>query len=307
MLVMDMGRRLCVDDLAFSPDGRSLAAACEAGAFFWHTVADAARAAHHTGSRFANKVRFAADGRWLFVGCYDLWRIEPATWTGEVAYLWAGYNMQFDAAPGVPYLLASQCVGSGGTDTRLALWRADDITPAGKVWEQSFPGYTRFPPQFLAGGDRFVRIEYVPMATMPFSTLRLRTYDTATGAALGAQVGLEGYPYEALVAPDGRSIALRGTNHITVAPLGPDGGSTVVLRGDGRKHFTGMAFHPSSRFLAATNNDHTVKLLDTATGTEARTFTWQLDRMRSVCFSPDGTLAAAGNDKGKVVVWDVDL
>ncbi|MBX9581170.1 MAG: WD40 domain-containing protein [Gemmataceae bacterium] len=29
-------------------------------------------------------------------------------------------------------------------------------------------------------------------------------------------------------------------------------------------------------------------------------------RLRSVAFSPDGTLCAAGSDTGKVVVWDFD-
>jgi WD40 repeat protein len=74
-----------------------------------------------------------------------------------------------------------------------------------------------------------------------------------------------------------------------------------------KQHFTAIAFHPSGRFLAATSNDATVKLYDTSTWSVAKTFTWNIGRMRSIAFSPDGTLAAAGSDTGKVVVWDVDL
>jgi WD40 repeat protein len=80
-----------------------------------------------------------------------------------------------------------------------------------------------------------------------------------------------------------------------------------TLRSDGKKHFTGVAFHPSGKYLAATSNDETVKLYDTATWEVARTFTWQIGKMRSIAFSPDGTLAAAGSDKGQVIVWDVDV
>jgi WD40 repeat protein len=80
-----------------------------------------------------------------------------------------------------------------------------------------------------------------------------------------------------------------------------------TVRSDGKKHFTGVAFHPSGKYLAATSNDETVRLFDTTTWQVARTFTWDIGKMRSICFSPDGTLAAAGSDTGKVVVWDVDL
>jgi WD40 repeat protein len=50
-----------------------------------------------------------------------------------------------------------------------------------------------------------------------------------------------------------------------------------------------------------------VKLYDTNTWELAHTLTWKVGRMRSIAFSPDGALAAAGGDKGQVVVWDVDV
>ncbi|MBP3958935.1 WD40 repeat domain-containing protein [Gemmata sp. G18] len=79
------------------------------------------------------------------------------------------------------------------------------------------------------------------------------------------------------------------------------------VRSDTRRHFTGAAFHPSGKYLAATSNDTTVKLYDTTAWKVAHAFTWDIGRVRSVTFSPDGTLAAAGSDTGKVVVWDVDI
>jgi WD40 repeat protein len=113
----------------------------------------------------------------------------------------------------------------------------------------------------------------------------------------------------------------------TALALSPDGTRAVVLSemslfvyttnklkaapqkvlNDNRKHFTGLAFHPSGRYLAATSNDATVKLYDTTTWEVARAFTWDIGRMRSITFSPDGALAAAGSESGQVVVWDVDL
>jgi WD40 repeat protein len=83
--------------------------------------------------------------------------------------------------------------------------------------------------------------------------------------------------------------------------------SAHLLTSPDKKHFTSLAFHPSGRFLAATSNDATVKLYDTSNWSLATTYTWDIGRMRSVAFSPDGLLAAAGSDTGRVVVWDVDV
>ncbi len=50
-----------------------------------------------------------------------------------------------------------------------------------------------------------------------------------------------------------------------------------------------------------------MKLYDVSTWKLGQAFDWGIGRVLSVAFSPDGMLAAAGGDKGKIVVWDVDL
>jgi WD40 repeat protein len=89
----------------------------------------------------------------------------------------------------------------------------------------------------------------------------------------------------------------------------PELGKPLLIRNNprkSRKHFTSAAFHPSGRYLFASSNDETVHVYDTTTWEPLNRFSWNIGQLRSVGISADGTLAAAGNDKGEVMVWDVD-
>jgi len=70
---------------------------------------------------------------------------------------------------------------------------------------------------------------------------------------------------------------------------------------------TNLAFHPSGQVLALTSDAAPVAFLDTATWQPICVYDWKIGRTYGVAFSSDGNLAAAGGDKGKVVVWDLDL
>jgi WD40 repeat protein len=81
----------------------------------------------------------------------------------------------------------------------------------------------------------------------------------------------------------------------------------VLIPADTRHHFTAAAYHPSGRYLFTTSNDATVTVWDADSWVRVKRFDWDVGRLRSVAVSPDGLLAAAGSDRGRVVVWDVDV
>ena len=70
--------------------------------------------------------------------------------------------------------------------------------------------------------------------------------------------------------------------------------------------FTSIAYHPSGRLLAASSEDGTVLLLDADSLTPVKSFAWNVGPLRSVAFSADGTLGAAGSADGRIVVWDAE-
>jgi hypothetical protein len=131
--------------------------------------------------------------------------------------------------------------------------------------------------------------------------------EATTGAVVCRYPEMRQTITEHAVSPTGEILAACADQHIYVWSVRKIERPQSTVINDTKKHFTGIAFHPSGRYLAATSNDATVKLYDTTTWEAARTFTWNIGRMRCIAFSPDGALAAAGSGNGKVVVWDVDV
>jgi WD40 repeat protein len=74
----------------------------------------------------------------------------------------------------------------------------------------------------------------------------------------------------------------------------------------GRPYVSGIAVHPRGP-AACARTDGTVTFWDVERPEPLRTLDWKAGRLASVAFGPDGTLAAAGTEDGKIVVWDVDL
>jgi WD40 repeat protein len=74
----------------------------------------------------------------------------------------------------------------------------------------------------------------------------------------------------------------------------------------GPKHFQGLSFTADGQFVATVSNDETVRIWDAHSWQERSTFTWKIGQLLNIAFAPDGLRAAAGSDKGQIVIWDVD-
>ena len=52
--------------------------------------------------------------------------------------------------------------------------------------------------------------------------------------------------------------------------------------------------------------DETVRIWETNTWQEHTTFQWKIGKLLNIALSPEGLRAAAGGDKGQIVIWDVE-
>jgi WD40 repeat protein len=111
---------------------------------------------------------------------------------------------------------------------------------------------------------------------------------------------------ELLFSPDSTQLVAVHEMTLIAWPV-PELGEPRMIRNDSRKHFTSACYHPSGRYLLVSGNDESVHVFDTTSWERVARYHWKIGRLRAVAVSPDGTLAAAGTDKGEVIVWDLDF
>ncbi len=148
---------------------------------------------------------------------------------------------------------------------------------------------------FLDGGSKFVTV----------GARRIVVRDTDSGEVAGEFK----YPADSAILPtlsaDGTRLAVRSTSQFYLYDV-----ATWTIRyqlATEMRPFVRFTYHPTRPLLAVVSHGQTlVKYMDADTGKITAKFGWRLGEVRAVCFSPDGTLCAAGTAGGKVVVWDVD-
>ena len=279
---------------------------------------------------------FTPDATRLIVTRSHPWR--PETWPTEVRTIATGECVKFpqtSAAPvvamhpsgrfalfatGDPFKVA--VLADGTTHDYAGSCEADDVivSPNGEWVIASYIGHLsafRCDPDtlpllradwaaaprgagerlagFLDGGAKFVTV----------GGRRFVVRDTATG-----EVKSEArYPADSAILPtisaDGSRLAVRSSSQFYIYDTA--NWKVQAQLATETRPYVRFTYHPTRPLLAAIMRGQTLlKFLNADTIDVVRKFNWRLGEMRAVCFSPDGTLCAAGGMSGKVVVWDVD-
>jgi WD40 repeat protein len=292
------GKRAFVDAVAISPDGRHLVAS-GGGVWLWSLADPTAEAIELTGGPAGG---FLPDGRLVVAGNMVLVASPDAPHKGAVrfpapepvsAVLPNGRLLCVPDATVPPGTLALLALLDGATrvEAQLSLPRS-----AGKV-----PKVVVSPD----GARLAVAVELPEVRGKKRSAVHL--YELATGKLVGELDAVMGDLPALTWSPDGRYVAgVLGARLVVWSA--EDGKTRGELEAGGTRLFRGPRFHPSGRFLAAggANIDGGVYCWNVGTWEELTGFRWPVGPVACVNFSPDGTLAAAGGERGRILVWDVD-
>jgi WD40 repeat protein len=291
-----------VIDVAFSPDGRAVAAAVGgAGAFLWNLDSPALAPVRVSElGHWRGALSFSPDGRqlaWLTpIGrtVYDrdarAVSTEPAVPLGTVGLSPCGTRAV--TLLGLPKY-------------ELAGWRLKEGDWV-RQWHLSTRALSVLEPTLAPAGDRLALFARPTNAGRWWEQpMRVEVRDATTGKTVCD--GAYPYSYHGKLAfhPRGEQLACAHEMTLVAWEL-PAGGAPRLARNDNRKHFTALAYHPDGARLFATSNDATVHVFDARTLERTTRYTWRLNRLRALALSADGALAAAGSASGEVVLWDVD-
>lgn len=305
IVLYEKGKREDIELVRFSPDGQSLLAASFSTVRLWSGLPNPEPPKVLPDLRHSLDAQFTLDGKKLLTDQHTLAITDLTNGTSRRLELWNDWRALFNMTPDGRHVLVAQN-NRGVPNGWIACCPVDDPTPKAAVWSRELPRALRNPPVCVSE-DRFLLTESWWEPSLVSNVYSYVICSLKTGQPITAIEGphIGWSPF--VTSADGQLLATMLNSRIVVLSVTDLSKPVATVHNDSRKYFTGIAFHPSGKYLAATSNDQTVKFYDTITWEVAKTFTWKISKTRSIAFSPDGTLAAAGGYTGKVIVWDVDV
>jgi WD40 repeat protein len=305
------GHRGQVLDVAYAPDGRTLATAgSDWTAILWDAATGQKRLVLRGHEAPVQVVRFAPDGRRVVTGSTDqalkLWDAD----TGRERVMLTGHTARVAA---LAFAAGGRVLVSGGVEVLLwdmvLLLSATEGRGAGRHF-----GVGPFRGGRSAGQSHLMRrrenggvwsLAYAPDGGVLAVGDRhqVEIWQTADWVGRGTLApGVDALAF----APDGRLLAMASGRLVRICDALESLARDFATCEGHRGSINGVAFTPDGRRLLTASSDQTVRVWDVPSGRERRVYDWRLSKVHAVAVAPDGLTAAAAGDESHVVVWDLD-
>jgi WD40 repeat protein len=281
-----------VYQLAFSPDGALLASCgrepplrlsdAATGVSRWREVPTTRR-------EIGLGLAYAPDGRRIALVDWDQVFVHSAR-TGAIGKQFPGSGYAVAFTPDGSGLLV-KAPGHRGRDIRLCHLASEKVEPVPGLEVRQLSRLAWSPDgRFLAAiADDLILYDWIERRQVEWAPLR--------GHSAGS-AGLAFHPDgHVLVCSDGARLLV--LDRETLEP--------VAERKRSRKHIQDAAFTPDGRFLLTVSNEATAVVWETTGWTAVQEHAWEIGPLKAVAVAPDGFRAACGSERGRVVLWDLDL
>ena len=300
MKQLGMLGRGTINHMAWSPDGKTLAAAGTLGVWLYDPLAlDSPPRLLEDHSRDVLSVAFSPDGTTVLSGSQDG---TVKQWDGATGNLmrtlslWDDFSYEVGDQKRDPEVWSmafspdGTLLAAGGFDGTLRVW---DLATSRQ--RTVLKGHT----------TQIASLAFSPEGTLLDSADydgALLLWDVAAGSQRAALSGHQGWVRTLAFSPDGKTVA-SGSNDMTIRLWDTATGTELSVWEGHTGEITDLAFNSDGLTLASSGMDRTLRFWDVVTGSQ-RLIQDQAHGVTKIALSPDGAMLATSSWNWLLLLWD---